>query len=367
MSNQSKNISPLAASAYAPGRVELLGNHTDYNEGVVLGAAIDRGLTVRGRKRDDGMISIESSTMGHVEIARSALRPLEENRWANYALGVANELIALSIPVEGFSAEVSGDLAAGCGLSSSAAFELATALFLLRLYGRNLGSLEIAKACQRAEHRFAGVRSGLLDQVTSLFGRADHTVFFDCRSEEVRAIPFPQGLALIIAESGKKRELTKGEYNARRRETRAAADALQVSALRDVTSEALTSRRGLPDLLWRRAAHVVEENERVLRALELLAVGDGPGFGGLMNASHESSRKNFENSTPELDLLVSIAQQLPGVLGARLTGGGFGGATITLCQRSAAVNIAAELSERYTHESGIIPRVVISRIANGAH
>ena len=158
MSNQSKNISPLAASAYAPGRVELLGNHTDYNEGVVLGAAIDRGLTVRGRKRDDGMISIESSTMGYVEIARSALRPLEENRWANYALGVANELIALSIPVEGFSAEVSGDLAAGCGLSSSAAFELATALFLLKLYGRNIGSLEIAKACQRAEHRYAGVR-----------------------------------------------------------------------------------------------------------------------------------------------------------------------------------------------------------------
>ena len=147
----------------------------------------------------------------------------------------------------------------------------------------------------------------------------------------MRAIPFPQGLALIIAESGKKRELRKGEYNARRRETRAAADALQVSALRDVTSEALTSRRGLPDLLRRRAAHVVEENERVLRALELLAVGDGPGFGGLMNASHESSRKNFENSTPELDLAVSIAQQLPGVLGARLTGGGFGGATITLC------------------------------------
>ena len=164
-------------------------------------------------------------------------------------------------------------------------------------YGRNLGSLEIAKACQRAEHRFAGVRWGLLDQVTSLFGRADHTVFFDCRSEEVRGIPFPQGLALIIAESGKKRELRKGEYNARCRETRAAADALQVSALRDVTSVALTSRRGLPDLLRRRAAHVVEENERVLRALELLAVGDGPGFGGLMNASHESSRKNFENST----------------------------------------------------------------------
>jgi galactokinase len=354
---------PVLFSAYAPGRVELLGNHTDYNEGVVLGAAIDRGLTVRGSKRADGMISIESSTMGRLEINASALRPLVENRWANYVLGVADEL---SFPAEGFSIEITGDLPAGCGLSSSAALELATALFLLKLQQRTLAPMDIAKACQRAEHRFAGVQSGLLDQVTSLFGRADHAVYFDARTEEVRTIPFPKGLALVIAESGEKRELAKGDYNARREETRAAADALQVCALRDVTSSELGKRTDLPDLLQRRARHIVEENERVWRALDALAAGDGAAFGALMNASHESSRQNFENSTPRLDLLVSIAQRLPGVLGSRLTGGGFGGATITLCEQSAAEAVAAELSRRYSEASKMTSRVMISRIADGA-
>ena len=204
-----------AVSAYAPGRVELLGNHTDYNEGVVLGAAIDRGLTVRGFLRDDGMISLVSQAAGRIEIPAAGVRPLVEQRWANYILGVVSELRALSISIDGFSAEISGDLPAGSGLSSSAALELATALFLLKLYQRELPLLEIAKACQRAEHRFAGVQSGLLDQVTSLYGQADHAVFFDCRTEEVRRIPFPKDLALIIAESGKKRELASGRPTTR--------------------------------------------------------------------------------------------------------------------------------------------------------
>jgi galactokinase len=354
---------PAFLSAYAPGRVELLGNHTDYNEGVVLGAAIDRGLTARGSKRADGKILIESSTMSRFEIDGSDLHPLTENRWANYVLGVANEL---SFPGEGFSVEITGDLPAGCGLSSSAALELATALFLLKLEQRTLAPLEIAKACQRAEHRFVGVQSGLLDQVTSLFGRADHVVYFDARTEEVRTIPFPKNLALVIAESGTKRELAKGDYNARREETRAAADALGVRALRDVTSSELSERADLPELLRRRATHIVEENERVWRALDALAAGDGPAFGALMNASHESSRRNFENSTAQLDLLVTIAQQLPGVLGARLTGGGFGGATITLCEQPAAEAVAAELSRRYGAASKMTSRVIISRIADGA-
>lgn len=350
-------------SAYAPGRVELLGNHTDYNEGVVLGAAIDRGLTTRGSRREDGVISISSSTMGRVEIPAAQLRPLVENRWANYVLGVAQEL---AVSTSGFAVEITGDLPAGCGLSSSAALELATALFLLKLEQRELAPLEIAKACQRAEHRFAGVHSGLLDQVTSLFGRADHAVFFDCRTEEVRTIPFPQELVLIIAESGKKRELASGDYNARREETRAAADALGVRALRDVTSEKLKQHLDLPDLLRRRATHIIEENERVWSAVDLLLAGDGPKFGALLNASHESSRRNFENSTPELDLLVSIAQHLPGVLGARLTGGGFGGATITLCERSAAATAGKQLAQRYHAETGIASHVLISAVADGA-
>ena len=270
------------------------------------------------------------------------------------------------MPVNGFHAEVTGDIPIGAGLSSSAAFELATALFLLKLFPRELAPLEIAKACQRAEHRYVGVQSGLLDQVIALFGRANHAVFFDCRSEEILTVPFPPGLALIVAESGKARALASGEYNLRREETHAAARALGVSALRDVTPADLARRSDLPDLVRRRAAHVVGENERVWRAVKLLQAGDGIGLGKLMNESHESSRQNFENSTPELDLLVSIAQKLPGVLGARLTGAGFGGATVTLCDRESAQEIAVELSKRYAAESGITPRVFVCRIADGA-
>jgi galactokinase len=354
------------ATAHAPGRVELLGNHTDYNEGVVLGAAIDRAINVAGSRRDDGIILVHSNDFGRVEIPLPELRPLTEDRWVNYALGVVRELIDLGVPVTGFHAEVTGDVPIGAGLSSSAAFELATALFLLKLFLRELALLEIAKACQRAEHRYVGVQSGLLDQVISLFGRANHAVFFDCRSEEILAVPFPPRLALIMAESGKKHALANSEYNLRREEAHAAVRALGVPALRDVASADLARRRDLPDLVRRRAAHVVGENERVWRAVKLLEAGDGTGLGKLMNESHESSRQNFENSTPELDLLVSIAQQLPAVLGARLTGGGFGGAIVVLCEQSRALSIASEISHRYLAATGNTAPAFVCRIADGA-
>jgi galactokinase len=352
-------------SACAPGRVELLGNHTDYNEGVVLAAAINRVISVSGVKNDRA-IRLTSADFGEVEIRPAELRPLQERRWANYILGVADELRNLHVPVRGFTADISGDLPIGAGLSSSAAVEVATALFLLKLFPTRLAPLEIAKACRRAEHRYVGVQSGLLDQVISLFGRADHAVFFDCRSEEIRCVPFPAELALIIAESGKKRELAQGEYNLRREETDAATRVLGARALRDVSSAELDRRSDLSALLRRRASHVIGENERVWRALKLLEASDGIGFGKLMNESHESSRQNFENSTPELDLLVLIAQDLPGVLGARLTGAGFGGATVTLCERARAQQIAAELSRRYEDATAIAPCVFVSRIADGA-
>ncbi len=354
------------ATAHAPGRVELLGNHTDYNEGVVLGAAIDRAINVAGRRRDDEMIQIHSRDFGKVDIPLSELRPRSEDRWVNYAFGVVRELIDLGVPVTGFHAEVTGDVPIGAGLSSSAAFELATALFLLKLFPRELAPLEIAKACQRGEHRYVGVQSGLLDQVIALFGRANHAVFFDCRSEEILTVAFPPGLALIVAESGKKRALATGEYNLRREETHAAARALGVSALRDVASSDLARRSDLPDLVRCRAAHVVGENERVWRAVKLLKAGDDIGFGKLMNESHESSRQNFENSTPELDLLVSIAQRLPGVLGARLTGAGFGGAIVVLCEKSVADAIASELSGHYRGATGITANAFVCNIADGA-
>ncbi len=356
-------MSTLFTSAYAPGRIELLGNHTDYNQGVVLGAAIERGITVRGTKRADNIVEITSESMGRVRVDALPSEPLKESKWANYVLGVASELRALGLSLGGFSAEISANLPAGCGLSSSAALELATALFLLKLEQRELAPLDLAKACQRAEHHFAGVKSGLLDQVTSLFGKANHAVFFDARTEEVRTVPFPSDLAVIIAESGKKRELASGAYNVRREETQTAARMLQLPALRDASSEQLGS---LPDLLRRRATHIVGENSRVWRALDLLGRGDGAGFGALLNESHLSSKNNFENSTPELDQLVSLAQRIPGVLGARLTGGGFGGATITLCEARRADAIASELALRYGATTGLQTEVLVTRLADGA-
>jgi galactokinase len=353
-------------AAHAPGRIELLGNHTDYNEGLILGAAIDRGVTVAGRQRDDTVIQIRSTEFGEVVLSLSELAPLTENRWANYALGIVRELMDAGVPIAGFEAEVSGHLSASVGLASSAAFTVAMALFLLKLHDHEIERMEIAKLCQRAEHRYAGVQSGLLDQVISLFGEADHAIFFDCRSEEVSVLRIPKHLALIIANSGQERDLSKSGYNQRRDETRAAARALQVTALRDISVAELAQQRSLPELLRRRAAHVLEENERVWRGRAFLEAGDGAAFGALMNASHKSSGENFENSTAKLDLLVSIAQKLPGVLGARLTGGGFGGATVTLCQQSCAEAAASELSRRYLAATGIDPHAFIARIADGA-
>ncbi len=284
----------MRTEAYAPGRVELLGNHTDYNQGVVLAVAIDRGLKVRGERRGDGLIALRSSSFGKFEIKREDLQPQTEPRWANHVLGVVRELLDAGISIDGFSAEIGGDLPPGCGLSSSAALGVATAFLLLKLFDARLPPFKIAQLCQQAEHRFIGVRSGLLDQVTSIFGRAQHAVFFDARSEDVRTIFFPPELALVVAESGTKRELAESLYNRRREETRAAAAALGLPSLRDIAPDELAGS-DLAPLLRRRAAHVVGENERVRCALGLLAQNDGPGLGALLNESHESSRRNFEN------------------------------------------------------------------------
>src|SRR6266700_3173720 len=283
------NLVIVHAEAYAPARVELLGNHTDYNGGIVLGAAIDRGLTVTGRRREDGLIRISSARMGSMEIRRAELYPQTEHPWANYVLGVVSELDSLGLPIPNFSARVNGDLPAECGLASSAALEVATALFLLKLSRAELPRLQIAKLCQRVEHQFVGVQSGLLDQVCSIFGREEHAVFFDAGNELVR------------------------------------------------------------------------------RALDLLSADDGPGFGALMNESHESSRTNFENSTAELDLLVDIARSLPGVCGARLTGGGFGGAIVALCEQARATVVGQELARQYVNRTKVQPQIFVCRIANGAH
>lgn len=354
------------ASAYAPGRVELLGNHTDYNDGLVLAAAIDRGTTISGRALDNSAIVLHSTTLGRTarasanSIARDADEP-----WANYPLGVARALISRGFAIRGFEAEITSDLPAGSGLSSSAALEVATAYFLAALFHFNLEPRDAAQLCREAENDFVGVASGMLDQITSVFGRADHVVYLDCRSGEIRAIGLGAGLALVIADSGAKHSLLQSQYNQRRAECAAAADALGVRSLRDVSS-AQVAASNIEDVLRRRALHITGENERVERAAGLLASRRGAEIGELMNASHESSRVNFENSTAELDMLASIARSLPGVLGSRLTGGGFGGSTVTLVHADRAAAVAMELSQEFRSRTGCDPRAFVCRLADGA-
>lgn len=348
-------------SGYAPGRVELLGNHTDYNQGLVLAAAIDRGLKVTGTPRSDGIITIASElSTSRVEIASGERSPLTTAPWANYSLGVVQQFELAGHRIKGFDATVSGDLPAGAGLSSSAAFEVATAGFLMALHGIRLEPMAVAKLCQRAENDFVGVRSGLLDQATSVFGRANHVVHLDFLTEEIRTIPFPAEVSLVIANSGAQHRLVQSEYNTRREECSAAAKALGVSNLREVSSARLeNARHSLDPILYRRAAHVVGENERVAQARVALETGDAATLGSLMNASHESSRTNFENSTPALDRLVEFARASPGVLGSRLTGGGFGGGTVTLVKTEAAADTARELARHS-------PLAFVCRTADGA-
>jgi galactokinase len=333
-------------TAYAPGRAELLGNHTDYNEGYVLALAVNRGITLTGKARHDRTIRIHSLDLKATEtIALDHLAAEKVVGWSRYTLGVVDQFCRNDIPVEGFEAEISGNLPAGAGLSSSAALENATVLFLLQAFGGKLTPMQIAHFSQQAEHDFVGVRCGLLDQIASLMSKENHATFIDCRSFQVDYVPLDGKTSIILANSGVKHSLVEGEYNARREDCEAAARALGVKALRDVSSEMLKAHRNkLSDRIYRRALHIVEGNEGVLAGAEALRRGDHAGFGKLMFASHESSRVNFENSCPELDALVDAARRTPGIFGARLSGGGFGGATINLVEKGREDEIVKALT-----------------------
>lgn len=353
-----------SASSFAPGRVELLGNHTDYNGGVVLSAAIDLGISAQGRRRDDGKIVLTSE--GISGVVEAPVDQLEASgSWADYPLGVARMLIDAGYPVSGFEAEFSSTLPPGAGLSSSAAIEVCTAVLLKKLFEFDIGRLDLAKLCRKAENEFVGVSCGLLDQVSSIFGKKDHAIFLDCRAETVENIAFPGGVALLIVNSGVKHALTGGEYNERRDQCFEAAKILGVPALRDTTSALLEAAK-MPGLVKRRAAHIVGENERVFEALADLRAGNAAAFGKLMSASHRSSIENFENSTPELDALVEIACAQEGVFGARLTGGGFGGAIVALVEKARIETIAAAVETGYAERTGHQGAAYACQIGDGA-
>lgn len=329
-----------AASATAPGRVNLLGEHTDYNEGYVLPTATPQRTRVEiARSRDDRFRYYSADLDAHVEHRDGA--PLPPG-YARYVQGCVEVLRRRGFPIPPILARIESDVPIGSGLSSSAALEVATLRALRALLRLPLDDVALALAAQQAEGEYAGVRTGILDQMASSLCDGDHMLFLDTKTLERRVLPLPADAALIVVHSGVPRELADTAYNARRAECEAAARALGVPSLRHVTNP--DAVRGLPDPLARRARHVVTENARVLAAL----TADAAAFGALMNASHASLRDDYEVSIPALDALVAALQRQPGVLGARLTGAGFGGACVALARTDRAAAAKVEALREYS-------------------
>jgi galactokinase len=344
----------------APGRVNLIGDHTDYNEGFVLPVAIDLYCTVRATPRPDGLVRVRSLDVDdEVELAADGSTAPEalEQVWSRYVAGVVRELAAHGRPAVGMDAEVSSTIPLGAGLSSSAALEVALALALCDAAGFELSQLELALACQEAEQQATGVPCGIMDQLTSLAGRHGHALLIDCRSLEVRPIRLPPRLAVLILHSGTSRSLVNSAYGERRRACEAVAARLGLSSLRDATPDQVADEPC--------ARHVVSENARVLEAAQAVEAADVAALGPLLNASHESLRDDFQVSTPELDALVD-ALRSAGAVGARLTGAGFGGCVVGLADRDGAERIVESAAGHYWAASGKQPHAYVFHAVDGA-
>ena len=363
---------PPQYMAYAPGRVEILGNHTDYNGGLALAAAIDSGICAAVSRRSEPSANLLALDLNEaVNFALHIPGPGQADTsgnplplWAKYIAGVANGLPIGTGAHGGFDLSFSGNIPRGAGLSSSAALAVASALVLAALTNEKITPLDIATLCQRAENEFAGARCGLLDQLSSLFGADNALVAIDFQTLAARPITLPSAVVCLIADTGVRHTLAESSYNDRRHQCEAAArfcaEILNrpITVLRDVAPAEFERLAPKMDaVIARRAKHVFDENRRVQEAIANLERGALADFGQLMFASHQSSRENFENSCPELDYLVEQAQQMPEVIGARLSGGGFGGSVVIMTQPAAADAIATALQKSFQerfHSSGPI-------------
>lgn len=357
------NCDPQVLS-FAPGRIEVLGNHTDYNQGLVLAAAIDKGIYCAATLRQDNLCRIYAGDLeAEISFKLEDAGNVTGHCWSNYVRGMIIGLQAEnSSKFEyGFNAFLAGNIPAGSGLSSSAAMEMSTGIALANLYKiKNLDLLHLAKIGQATEHHYVGVKCGLLDQLTSLYGQAGKLVEIDFRQLSIKHVPCGSEVAFLVCNTHAKHALVDGEYNERRNACEQATAFFQqvlskpVSALRDVTWEEWEHHQMRMDpVIAKRAAHPIGENMRVQQGARLLSKGDLIGFGKLMYASHDSSRLFFENSCIELDAVVAAARQQPGVYGARLSGGGFGGSVVILAQQNALPAIAGKIAKTYFDRFGI--------------
>jgi galactokinase len=365
--------------AQAPGRVNLLGEHVDYNDGIVLPVAIDRAVRVAAAPTEDGIITLNALDIGKKvlfrlsEVAkRIALNGQALQGWALYPAGVAWSLQQAGLPLIGMEAVYTSDVPIGAGLSSSAAVEVAFASTWQTICGWELDKLELAKLCQQAENQYVGVSSGLMDQFASACGVDGHVLCFDTRSQEWKPLELPAGTAIVIADSGIRRSLAGSAYNDRRSACEQAVELLKeylpgIKSLRDVSTVELAAYSTyLPIEIERRAEHVVKEIHRVDQAIIALRRGDVRMFGGFMFASHKSLRDLYEVSIPELDCLVEIAHGLPGIYGARLTGAGFGGCTVNLVDTKDADVFVQGLQDNYRMKTGREAKVYLCHASGGA-
>lgn len=354
----------------APGRIEFIGNHTDYNGGTVLGASIDRGVTVALAKRTDGKRNFHSTYTGET-VPLTACAPTKQiggASWTNYPLGVLAALphFGLSAP-EGFDYLADSDLPAGAGLSSSAAIELASALAFLGVTHQAPDRETVVKIGKHAENHFVGVPCGILDQGVSGFGKEGHLVFIDCAGPRFETVPMPAGASFWIFNTHTKHALVDGLYSARHRECMSAAQALGVKWLVDVSVNQLrAAEAGIEPAAFKRARHVIEEIARVGACVKALGAVDIAAVGALLTASHRSSQHLFENSTEELDFLVDTLVGIPGVYGARLTGGGFGGAVMALAGAGFGVAQAEIVATAYEKKFGARPDILPMGTGDGA-
>jgi galactokinase len=383
--NDSKDTTSLVAHQFrelygepigvfrAPGRVNLIGEHTDYNDGFVMPAALEFYTYVAAGPRTDRELSVYSIDFDETKCFHlDDLAGGPTGHWSDYVRGVADVVNASGDPIRGANLVIKGEVPIGAGLSSSAALEVATVLALLANSGLTWGRVDVAKACQRAEHEYAGTKCGIMDQFISCCARANHALLLDCRSLEYELLRIEDRVRIVICNTMVKHELAGGEYNRRRADCEAGVRFLQrylpdIRALRDVSPSQLAEYGvGLPPETYRRCQHVISENARVLEAAQALKDGDLLRFGVLMYASHASLRDDYEVSCKELDLMVELARKCGGVYGARMTGGGFGGCTVNLVDANAVEEFKAAIAGDYNDATGLHPEIYVCTAADGA-
>ena len=352
--------------AMAPGRVNLIGEYTDFNDGFVFPMTVDRGVYFAIRARSDKRVRVASVRYGElVEYELDEFEAPKPGSWSSYVLGVIEELRQRGLLTRGFEAVVDGNLNLGAGLSSSAALEVATAVSLQQVFGFDMDRVDMVKLCQHVEHNYANVLCGIMDQFACGIGRAGHALLLDCRSLDYDNVPVELvDYRVVILSSEVKRSLASSAYNTRRAECQAGVEHFSlfddsIRALRDVSGELFEKRNdGLSPVVRRRCRHVVSENQRALDGAAALKAGQLDRFGELMKASHRSLRDDFEVSCPELDVLVKLANETDGVLGSRMTGAGFGGCTVSIVHKDAVESLVENLAE-YTATFNLTPGVFV--------